>query len=180
VTRPSRPTRRERSTALSSIPNVAGSFVVREASGDADLDGVRRLVLAHADARGATPGVDQIRADATRLPGAYVAPLGGIWIAVAAGAVVGCVALQPLADGIGEVKRMFVDPSWRGRGVGRALLERLVDNARACGHREIRLGTLPEMLEAQALYRSVGFVPIAAYRASEIGHPLFFALDLSA
>lgn len=154
------------------------SFVVREASSDSDLDGVRRLVLAHADARGTTPGVEQIRADAARLPGAYVPPLGGIWIAVAGDTVVGCVALQPLPGGIGEVKRMFVDPAWRGRGVGRALIERLVEASRARGHREIRLGTLPEMLEAQALYRSVGFVPIDAYRSAEIGHPLFFALEL--
>jgi GNAT superfamily N-acetyltransferase len=158
----------------------ATSFVVREATGGSDLDGVRRLVIAHADARGSTPGVEQIRADASRLPGPYVPPLGGIWIAVAGDHVVGCVALQPISDGLGEVKRMFVDPEWRGRGVGRALLAQLIEGARANGHREIRLGTLPEMIEAQALYRSFGFRPIDAYRASEIGHPLFFALDLGA
>jgi hypothetical protein len=72
---------------------VSESFVVREASGAADLEEVRRLVLAHADARGTTPGVEQIRADAQRLPGPYVPPLGGIWIAVSGDAVVGCVAL---------------------------------------------------------------------------------------
>lgn len=157
---------------------MTAPFVVREATGDADLEGVRRLVIAHADARGATPGVERIRADANRLPGPYVPPLGGIWIAVAGDTVVGCVALQPISDGVGEVKRMFVDAEWRGRGVGRALLARLIEGARANGHREIRLGTLPEMIEAQTLYRSFGFGPIDPYRASEIGHPLFFSLDL--
>ena len=153
-------------------------FTIREASGAADLEGVRRLVLAHADARGDTPGVEQIRADALRLPGPYVPPRGGIWIAVASDAVVGCVALQPLPGDVGEVKRMFVDAEWRGRGVGRALLARLIDSARTLGYKEIRLGTLPEMIEAQSLYRSFGFVPIEAYRSAEIGHPLFFALEL--
>ncbi|HEV7992460.1 MAG TPA: GNAT family N-acetyltransferase [Gemmatimonadaceae bacterium] len=157
---------------------MTSPFIVREAEGTADMDAVRRLVLAHADARGTTPGVEQIRADAVRLPGPYVPPRGGIWIAVAGDSVIGCVALQPLPAGVGEVKRMFVDEEWRGRGVGRALLERLVESARTRGHREIRLGTLPEMIEAQTLYRSVGFVPIAAYRSAEIGHPLFFSLAL--
>ena len=154
------------------------SYVVRDAAGDDDMRAVRRLILAHADARGDTPGVEQIRADAARLPGPYVPPRGGLWIAVADTERIGCIALQPLPGGVGEVKRMFVDAEWRGRGVGRALLERLIEGARTRGYREIRLGTLPEMTEAQALYRSVGFVPIEAYRASEIGHPLFFALDL--
>ena len=153
-------------------------IVVREAAGDADIDAVRRLVLAHADARATTPGVEQIRADAARLPGPYVPPRGGLWIAVDGDAVIGCVALQPLPAGVGEVKRMFVDPAWRGRGIARALLERLIASARERGHSELRLGTLPDMLEAQALYRSVGFVPIERYRESEIGHPVFFGLDL--
>ena len=158
----------------------ADAFTIREVAGDADIDAARRLVFAHADARGTTPGVEQIRADAVRLPGPYVPPRGGIWISVAGGDVVGCVALQPLPAGVGEVKRMFVDPSWRGRGVGRALLERLIEAARQRGHRELRLGTLPDMLPAQQLYGSLGFVPIDAYREAEIGHPLFFALDLGA
>ena len=153
-------------------------ITVREAVDAADVDAVRRLVLAHADARATTPGVEQIRADAVRLPGPYVAPRGGIWIAEDDGAVVGCVALQPLPAGVGEVKRMFVDPAWRGRGVGRALLERLIAEARERGHSELRLGTLPDMTEAQSLYRSLGFVPIERYRESEIGHPVFFGLDL--
>ena len=153
-------------------------MIVREAAGDADLAAVRRLILAHADARSEAPGVEHIRADATRLPGPYVAPHGGLWIAVVKDAVVGCVALQPLPEGVGEVKRMFVDEEWRGQGVGRALLETLIAAAPDRGHREIRLGTLPEMVEAQALYRSVGFVPVEAYRAAEVGHPLFFALEL--
>jgi GNAT superfamily N-acetyltransferase len=160
------------------VTHETPSFIVREARDTADFDAVRRLVLAHADARATTPGVEQIRADAVRLPGPYVPPRGGIWIAVAGDAVIGCVALQPLPAGVGEVKRMFVDAEWRGHGVGRALLERLIESARERGHKEIRLGTLPEMIEAQTLYRSVGFVPIEAYRSAEIGHPLFFSLDL--
>ena len=152
--------------------------LVREAHGTTDIDAVRRLVLAHADERSTTPGVEHMRADAAQLPGPYVAPRGGIWVAVAGDEIVGCVALRPLPDDGGEVKRMFVDSAWRGSGVGRALLERLIACARERGYRQLRLGTLTEMTVAQALYRSLGFAPIDRYRADEMIDTCFFQLDL--
>jgi GNAT superfamily N-acetyltransferase len=157
---------------------TAPRLVIREATGTADLDAVRRLVLAHAAERATTPGVEHVRADAARLPGPYVAPRGGIWVAEAGDEIVGCVALRPLPDGVGEVKRMFVDSAWRGSGVGRALLERLITCARERGYRQLRLGTLTEMTVAQALYRSLGFAPIDRYRADEMIDTCFFQLDL--
>ncbi|MEO6525358.1 MAG: GNAT family N-acetyltransferase [Gemmatimonadaceae bacterium] len=153
--------------------------IIREAVGASDLDAVRRLVLEHAAERSTTPGVEHVRADAARLPGPYIAPRGGIWVADAGPEIVGCVALRPLPAGIGEVKRMFVDPAWRGTGVGRALLERLIEAARERGYRHLRLGTLPEMTAAQALYRGLGFVPIERYRQDEMVDTSFFELDLA-
>jgi putative acetyltransferase len=154
------------------------SFVVREATGDADVDAVRRLVLAHVDERSTTPGVEHMRADAVRLPGPYVPPRGAIWVAVADERIVGCVALRPLPGSIGEVKRMYVDREWRGIGIGRALLETLIEAARSLDYHHLRLGTLAEMLEAQALYASLGFVPIERYRDDEMIDTRFFELEL--
>jgi putative acetyltransferase len=151
---------------------------VREALGDADLEAVRRLLLAHAADRATTPGVEYMLADAARLPGPYVAPHGAIWIAEVGAEVVGCVALRPLANGVGEVKRMYVDAAWRGAGAGRALLERVVASARERGYRQLRLGTLSDMIAAQTLYRSLGFVPIERYREDEMVDTRFFELDL--
>jgi putative acetyltransferase len=158
---------------------TTGTPVIREAVGTADLDAVRRLVLAHAAERATTPGVEHVRADAARLPGPYIAPRGGIWVADQSAEIVGCVALRPLPGGVGEVKRMFVDPAWRGAGVGRALLERLIATARERGYQQLRLGTLPEMAAAQALYRALGFVPIERYREEEMVDTSFFQLDLA-
>ncbi|MDB4883546.1 MAG: hypothetical protein JWL95_2312 [Gemmatimonadetes bacterium] len=157
---------------------MTGVPLIREAAGAADLEAVRRLVLAHAAERATTPGVEHVHADAARLPGPYVAPRGGIWVADTGKEIVGCVALRPLPGSVGEVKRMFVDPAWRGTGVGRALLERLLAFARERGYRHVRLGTLPEMTAAQALYRALGFVPIERYRADEMVDTFFFQLDL--
>jgi ribosomal protein S18 acetylase RimI-like enzyme len=154
------------------------SATLREVVGTADIDAVRRLVLAHAAERAATPGIEHMRADAARLPGPYIPPRGDIWVAQLGEDIVGCIALRPLPGAVGEVKRMYVDPAFRGRGVGRALLERLITSARERGYREIRLGTLHEMLEAQALYRSLGFTPIERYRDDEMVDTMFFKLDL--
>jgi putative acetyltransferase len=135
-------------------------------------------VLAHVNERATVPGIEHMRADAIRLPGPYIAPRGGIWIAEADGAAVGCVALRPLPGGVGEVKRMYVDGAWRGKGVGRALLETLIAHARSLGYHQLRLGTLTEMTAARALYASLGFVPIERYRADEMVDTEFYEKDL--
>lgn len=155
------------------------SFVVREASTASDIARVRRLVTAHGDARATTPGVEYVYADAARMPGPYVPPLGGIWVAVNGEQGIGCVALRPLETGVGEVKRMFVDSEWRGMGVGRALLLALAEGARARGLSMLRLGTLHDMDAALALYQSLGFTPIERYRADELIDTRFFELSLA-
>ena len=154
-------------------------FTVREATSAADVDAVRHLVLAHVEERATTPGIEHMRADAVRLPGPYIAPRGAIWLAESGVDAVGCVALRPLPGGVGEVKRMYVDREWRGKGVGRALLETLIAWAKVAGYQRLRLGTLADMLGAQALYRSLGFVPIERYRADEMIDTEFFELDLT-
>jgi GNAT superfamily N-acetyltransferase len=143
------------------------------------VDAVRRLVLAHVAERTSTPGIEHMRADAMQLPGPYVAPLGAIWLARAGGDAIGCVALRPLADGTGEVKRMYVDSAWRGNGVGRALLATLIAHARTLCYHLLGLGTLGDMSAARSLYKSLGFVPIERYRADEMIDMEFYELELA-
>lgn len=139
---------------------------------------MRGLVLAHVGERSAMPGIEHMRADAMRLPGPYVPPRGAIWFALAEDGAAGCVALRPLSDDVAEVKRMYVDRAWRGRGVGRALLETLIAHARALGYHRLRLGTIADMTAARALYHSLGFVPIERYRADEMVDTEFYELPL--
>ena len=155
------------------------SLDVREARAQEDLDAVRDLILAHVQARATTPGVEHMRADALSLPGRFGPPRGGLWIARVGEAAAGCVALRPLDDTTAEVKRMYVDPEWRGQGVGRALLVTLIAAARARGFRVLRLGTLDDMTTAQALYRSLGFTPIERYRPDELIDTRFYELGLA-
>lgn len=158
----------------------SAGFRVREVSDEHGVSEVRRLVMAYAAAMTTTPGVEHLLADAVALPGRFARPRGGLWLASADGGDrgVGCVALRPLDDEMGEVKRMYVDPAWRGRGVGRALLETLIAGARDRGYIALRLGTLEEMKEAQSLYHSLGFRPIERYRPDEMVDTIFYERSL--
>lgn len=91
-------------------------------------------------------------------------PNGLLMVASVNGAPVGCGALKFHADGeIAEVKRMWVSPQARGLGVGRTLLERLVDEAVSKGIRTLRLETNRVLIEARLLYESAGFVEVDAF-----------------
>ena len=162
----------------SSSPRRDATFTIRAASSEHDIAEVRRLVLAHAAVRSTTPGVEYMIADAERMPGVYVPPHGGLWLAVHEGVGVGCVALRPIDGSSAEVKRMFVDEAWRGRGVGRALMETAVEAARERGYATLKLGTLDDMRVAQRLYESLGFRAIDRYRPDELVDTLFYELAL--
>ena len=88
-------------------------------------------------------------------------PPGGVFLIARAGdAVVGCGAIRALGPGVGEVKRMWIDPAVRGRGWGRRMLEALEHAAAAVGYESLRLDTHEVLLEAIALYEAHGYRPI--------------------
>lgn len=114
------------------------------------------------------------------LPGAYAEPCGRLLLATHESQPVGMVALRDAGGGRAEMKRLFVRPSGRGLGAGRALVARLLLEARGAGYQEIVLDTLPSMQSAQRLYEQFGFADIPAYRASPVSGTRYLGLTLGA
>jgi GNAT superfamily N-acetyltransferase len=112
---------------------------------------------------------------ATRYPGWHpgssqsvsaeeLAPPRGTWLVVYLdGRPVGCGGVQAVEEGVGEVRRLFLDRSARGTGIGRALLRSLEDRARQLGYARVRLTTGDEQPEALALFVSSGYEEIAPF-----------------
>lgn len=93
----------------------------------------------------------------------YLPPVGVCLLARIDGVAVGTVSLARLSADVGEVKRMWLAPSARGRGIGRALLSRLHQEAAALAYRRLRLDTHGDLIVARSLYTSFGYVEIPRY-----------------
>jgi carbonic anhydrase len=81
--------------------------------------------------------------------------------------------MRDLGGGVCEMKRLYVDPGFRARGVGRLLVQEIIRRAERAGYRRMVLDTLPEMLGAIALYRSFGFVETSPYWDCPVERAIF-------
>src|SRR5665647_317772 len=138
----------------------------------------RRLIRAHFAANSTAHDPQSSEAIVAVLPEPYVPPRGGLWVAFADGVGSGCAALREIDDDTAEVKRMYVDPEMRGKGIARALATHVIEHARTIGYKRLRLGTLRTMMPAQSLYESLGFRSVPAYRPNEFGDTVFYELML--
>jgi GNAT superfamily N-acetyltransferase len=109
----------------------------------------------------------------------YGPPAGCAVLVVIDGEPAGCVAIRALEPpAVAELKRMYLRPSARGRGLGRALAVAALEAARELGYEVVRLDTTAEMVEAAALYKRLGFVEIAPYRHNPLPTARFYEVAL--
>jgi ribosomal protein S18 acetylase RimI-like enzyme len=114
------------------------------------------------------------------LPGRYAPPRGRLLLARDGAHAAGCVALRPLEEeGVCEMKRLFVRPAYRGRGLGRLLAARMVSEATALGYALMRLDTLDTLDEAMRLYRSLGFRRRPPYYANPLPGVVYWERTLA-
>ena len=112
------------------------------------------------------------------LPGKYAPPDGRLFLVWIEGKPVATAAFRSLDGEACEAKRLYVDPSFRRRGIATALLERLVEEARSCGYRTLYGDTLPTMGSAIDLYRDMGFVQVGPYCTSPTPNAIYLRLTL--
>lgn len=121
-------------------------------------------------------GFDKELAD---LPGKYAPPRGRVYLAFHVEHIAGCIALRPMEEeGICEMKRLYVRDQFRGKGIGRMLAERIIDDARQIGYCTMRLDTLQRMETARALYSTLGFNVIPAYYDNPMEEVVYMELHL--
>ncbi|MGA2255771.1 MAG: GNAT family N-acetyltransferase [Thermoguttaceae bacterium] len=145
---------------------------------DNHLRAARQLLVEYADFLGVDRCFQSFQQELDGLPGDYAPPHGQLLLAIDCDRAVGCVAIRNLGDGICEMKRLYVQPGHRGKGMGRTLAEAVIQEARSIGYEKMRLDSLTSLKEAVGLYRTLGFIEIPSYRYNPLPDPVFMELVL--
>ncbi len=156
---------------------------VGDAEGEQGLDHARRLLRSYAtefaDSISEALCFQGFEVELAGLPGRYAPPSGSLLLAMDGDTPAGCVALRDLGDGTCEMKRLYVAPEFRGRSVGRSLVEAIIRRAGRGGYRRMVLDTVPEMADAIGLYRSFGFREISPYWDCPVERTIFMEKSLA-
>jgi putative acetyltransferase len=163
----------------SSVSSVVRALSLVQAETPAQIAQARELFLEYAQSLGFSLCFQNFDQELASLPGDYAPPDGRLLLAEYEAQVAGCVALHKLEPGICEMKRLYLRPQFRGKGLGRALAERVITEARLIGYQRMRLDTVePVMKDAVAMYRGLGFREIAPYCRNPIAGALYMELAL--
>jgi putative acetyltransferase len=164
---------------LSSVSSVVKDFSFRQAESPGQIAQARELFLEYAQSLGFSLCFQNFDKELANLPGDYAPPDGRLLLAEFEGQVAGCVALHKLEDGICEMKRLYLRSPFRGKGLGRAIADRIIAEARTIGYQRMRLDTVePVMKDAVEIYRRIGFREIAPYCKNPIAGALYMELQL--
>jgi len=159
--------------------SVAKGPFFLQAESLAQIAQVRELFLEYAQSLGFSLCFQNFDRELANLPGDYAPPDGRLLLAEYDGQAAGCVALHKLEEGICEMKRLYLRPAFRGKGLGRVLADRIIGEARQTGYQRMRLDTVePVMKDAVAMYRRIGFREIAAYCENPMVGALYMELIL--
>lgn len=166
-------------SSASSAPSALKDLFFVQVESAAQIVQARELFLEYAKSLGFSLCFQNFDQELANLPGEYAPPAGRLLLAVFDHQVAGCVALHKLEDGICEMKRLYLRPQFRGKGLGRVLADRIIAQARELGYTRMRLDTVePVMKDAVAMYRRIGFREIAPYCNNPIAGALYMELLL--
>jgi len=164
---------------MSPASSAAKDFVFYQPESPHQLAQARELFLEYAQSLGFSLCFQNFEEELAGLPGDYAPPAGRLLLAECESQLVGCVALHKLDDTICEMKRLYLRPRFRGKGLGRVLADHIIAEARKIGYERMRLDTVePVMKDAVAMYRKIGFKEIDPYCKNPIAGALYMELEL--
>jgi putative acetyltransferase len=157
----------------------ADALTISQAESAEEIAQARELFQEYAQSLGFNLCFQSFDQELSTLPGDYAPPHGRLLLVRRSGELAGCVALHAIGPRTCEMKRLYVRPQFRAQGLGRTLIQRVIDDARQIGYRSMRLDTVePIMKQAVTLYRRLGFREIAPYRINPIEGALYMELVL--
>ncbi len=166
-------------SSASSVTSALKGLVLAQAESPVQVAQARELLLEYAQTLGFSLCFQNFDKELAGLPGDYAPPDGRLLLAEFGGQIAGCVALHKLGNSVCEMKRLYLRPQFRGKGLGRALADRIIAEARQIGYQCMRLDTVePVMKDAVAMYRKIGFREIAPYCANPIAGALYMEFEL--
>jgi ribosomal protein S18 acetylase RimI-like enzyme len=161
------------------VSSVVKTLTLTQAESPSQLAQARELFLEYAQTLGFSLCFQNFDKELAQLPGDYAPPEGRLLLAECEGQLAACVALHKLEPGTCEMKRLYLRPQFRGKGLGRTLAERIMAEARQIGYQRMRLDTVePVMRDAVAMYRKLEFKEIAPYCPNPIAGALYMELEL--
>lgn len=152
---------------------------IRQVDSGSDIESAREIFREYEERLGLDLCFQNFEGELRGLPGKYSPPSGRLYLARVGDDVAGCIALRELEPGVCEMKRLFVREEFRGKQLGRLLIDRLISDARDIGYERMRLDTFPpKMGNAVQIYESYGFYQIAPYYNNPNEGVLFMELKL--
>lgn len=149
-----------------------------QATGKNQIDSAKKLFLEYAESLDFELCFQNFDNELAGLPGDYSPPEGRLYLALNENKPAGCIALRKFKDSVCEMKRLYVRPKFRGKNIGKKLVELLIEDAREIGYKKMVLDTVPSMQTAQKLYKSFGFHEIKPYRINPVKGAVFMELRL--
>ncbi len=138
-------------------------LVIVEPGDDTRIEAARGIFAEYQRELGVDLCFQSFEEELATLPGKYSPPEGVLMLLYDEGCPVACGALRPLEDGICELKRIYVRPEARRKGIARAISQVLINMAQQLGYQSVRLDTLRRLPGAVDLYTSLGFSEIEPY-----------------
>jgi len=158
--------------------NTNNTFIKKKAETAADFENGKRLFQQYIQSLDFELNFQDVNRELKEIATEYNYPTGVLLLIYDGDQAIACAGVRKIDTHIAELKRMFVDPAYRGHQLGQQLLQMAIDEARQLGYHSIRLDTVPQMRSAIKLYKAAGFYEIEPYRFNPIPGAIYMEKKL--